>query len=225
MKLVVVVLLWLAPLSACVADEGPASSSSEQAGTSAVGIEAVGCGLRAAVGSGAVLGEAGLVVTVAHTVAGAKDIVVIDGDGTRHNARLRLLDPASDIALLQVEGLSVPALSLGASPALPEQGDLLVWNRADGISSKPVEITQRLLVTIEDIHLERDVQRTAYEFAGSVDVGDSGGVLVVNESVVGMVYARTRDGGGRGFALDERELADAMATDREGFVDSGECVP
>lgn len=192
-----------------------------------VGVEAFGCGLRPALGSGAVMARPGLVVTVAHTVAGADEITVIDQDANRHAAELRLLDPSSDIALLHVEGLAADPLPIG-STSFPAEAELLVWNRREGFRTKPVMLTRRLRVTIEDIYIDQDVQRTALEFAGSVDSGDSGGVLLLDDSIVAMVYARSRNDDDVGFALDERELGDALAdldALESGPVDPGPCVP
>lgn len=202
------------------------TAPAESAVTGAVGIEAFGCGLRPALGSGAVMARAGLVVTVAHTVAGADEITVIDHEGNRHVAELRMLDPSSDIALLHVEGLTAVPLPIG-STSVPADAHLLVWTRRDGFRTKPITLTRRLRVTIEDIYIDKDVRRTAFEFTGSVDSGDSGGVLLVDESIVAMVYARARNDDRLGFALDERELGDALddLQSSEGTVDSGPCVP
>lgn len=193
---------------------------------SAVGIEATGCGLQPAIGSGAVVAEPGLVVTVAHAVAGSDQITVIDHAGVRHDAELRLLDPASDVAVLQVDALQAEPLSLGSTTA-PVDGHLLARGRRDNVAEVPVTLTRRIVVTIEDIYTEVEVERTAFELDGKVEPGDSGGVVVVDGVAVAMVYAKARNVDGVGFALDEKELADAIeaaGNATPGPIDSGRCV-
>lgn len=193
---------------------------------SAVGIEATGCGLRAAIGSGAVVAEQGMVVTVAHAVAGSGEITVIDQAGTRHDAVLQLLDPDSDIAVLRVTTLGAEPLQLGSTTA-PADGHLLVRGRRDDIAVVPVTLTRRLRVTIEDIYTENEVERTAFEFSGLVDPGDSGGLIIVDDAVVAMVYAKARNVDDVGFAVDERELSaaiEAAGASPPAPIDSGRCV-
>ncbi len=201
--------------------------------SSAVGIEAEGCSLEPAVASGAVVHSPGLVMTVAHAVAGSRSITVIDHEGARFPATLRFLDPESDIALLHVEQLadrSPAARPLPVSSADPPvDGQLFVRDGDGGIETKPVTLTKRLNVTIEDIYIDTEVRRTAFELQGEVTGGDSGGMVVVDGSVVAMVYARARTAE-RGFALDETELTDALAQPGAtavpgAAITSGNCVP
>ncbi|MBE3576381.1 MAG: trypsin-like peptidase domain-containing protein [Limnochordales bacterium] len=60
------------------------------------------------VGSGVIIDSRGLVLTNNHVVAGAKRIDVFLSDGRHFPGRVRGADPWSDLAVIQLEGLSAP---------------------------------------------------------------------------------------------------------------------
>jgi S1-C subfamily serine protease len=215
-----IVLLCLVLFVVACSDDGAGAAS-------AVGIEASGCGLISAVGSGAVVAEPGVVVTTAHTVAGSNEITVIDRHGDRHVANLLFIDPNQDIALLAAPSLDRLPLPIGSADA-GDAGERTVWDRRTGFRTDGLTVTRELSVTIEDIYIDREVTRQALEFRGPVGRGDSGAVLVVDGEAVGMVYAKARSTDDLGYALDESELVDAIASIDPGYrgsVSSGECVP
>lgn len=77
-------------------------------------------------GSGFILSADGVVVTNHHVVDGAKRLEVHMPDGKRFDARLLGSDPATDVAVLRLEGASgLPVVTLGTSDDL-EVGDWVV---------------------------------------------------------------------------------------------------
>jgi S1-C subfamily serine protease len=214
MKTLVVMLLLV---SAC---SSPTSVDDYLA--SVVGIEAHGCSLVAALGSGAIMGDR-QVVTSAHTVAGANEINVIDADERSLSAVLVAFDPAKDLAVLQVEALDREPLVLGQ--AAPDQsGWVLAWNRDDGPHEIPMSVTKRILVRIEDIYVDEIVERAAIEIDAEVVRGDSGAAVITKSGeVVGIVYATSRSRQA-GFALNAAEIEAIL--DRAGTtaVDPGPCT-
>lgn len=188
---------------------------------SVVGVEATGCSLVAALGSGTILDEH-RVVTSAHTVAGADDIAVIDVGGRSRPATLVAFDPDKDLAVLSVPDLDHPPLALARARG-GENGWVIAWDRDTGVHSSPMTVTKRLRVSIEDIYVNGVVERGAIEIDAAVGPGDSGGA-VVNSSgeVVGVVYAtsRTRTAG---FALNDDEIAAVLADANDQPVDPGRC--
>ncbi len=196
--------------------------SEVQPGKSGVGIVAEGCWLTAQVASGVVLESRGQVVTVAHAIAGATSISVIDDAGAAHPATLRVLDKDRDLAVLAVPSLDAPALSLGSSA--PGPGALLAWSRSAGVTYDEVSVTKRLLVTIEDIFVEEIIVRNALEVHGDIDSGDSGGaVLSPTGHVLGIIYAQSRSRDDVGFATDASELKILLRTMPEVPSTTGRC--
>jgi len=197
---------------------------------SAVGVRASGCSLVDALGSGAVLAQPGLVVTSAHTVAGSNRIEVVDVGNQTHRATLVLFDPDSDLALLDVPTLTAPPLLLG-SAAVNDNAVAHTWSPHDGFTANDVVVERLLRVTIEDIYIEDEVRRTAFEFRGPIGKGDSGAAVTVNGRIAGVVYAQIRGENQVGFALDRAELDDALdeldelAAKGRTPVDSGRCTP
>lgn len=220
-------------VSACAADGDEAV---DRAVASGVGVVAEGCGLTAQVGSGVVLRHTGdeaggvddtLVVTVAHTIKGAATVTVVDADSDEHRARVVGFDKDADLAVLAVSDLDAPALAAAAASATGlggTEGSIVTWSREDGVEQAPVEIVKRLRVTIEDIYIDEVVERGAWEIAGPVSVGDSGGpVLDASGDVVGIVYASSRGRDRVGFATDQAELADLLTSVTGATVDNGTC--
>ena len=202
-----------------------------EATRSGVGVVAEGCGLAARVGSGVVVsGDDGepVVVTVAHTLRGATAATVVDAAGDEHDARVVAFDKDADLAALEAPSLSAPSIPVAADADAVvggTNGSILTWGRDDGVAQVPVEIVKRLRVTIEDIYVDEIVERTALEIAGAVTVGDSGGpVLDADGDVIGIVYANSRARESVGFATDQLELTDLLATVTGEQVDTGTCI-
>lgn len=190
---------------------------------STVGVLADGCGPTASAGSGVVLGAPGQVVTVAHTVAGATNVVVVDAAGERWPADLVSIDVGADLAVLTVDGLTAPALTAGSVQTGPARAHR--WSIEDGVDEQPVEVTTRLAITIDDIYGEQSVRRSGIEISGDIEVGDSGGPVVLDDgTVIGIVYARSRTRVSTAFATDATEIARVLAAVSPQAVDAGRCV-
>lgn len=202
----------------------PDAGSDTAATVSGVGVRADGCSLASTIGSGAIVEQAGRVVTVAHTIAGATTVVVVDAAGRAHEARVIAFDKDRDLAVLRSNTLAGPALPLG----VPRTGaaSLLTWRPDDGVVRRSAEITRLLAVTIEDIYTEGRAERNGLEVDGAVTLGDSGGPVLDRDGfVVGVVYATSRARPGIAFATDSNEIAAVLATipPDEPTVSNGRC--
>lgn len=214
----IAVAVGIAAVGACSTGAGPSADDHLR---SVVGVEATGCSLVAALGSGTILDDH-RVVTSAHTVAGAHDIEVIDADGRSRPATLVALDPDKDLAVLAVPDLDQPPLALARARG-GEDGWVIAWNRDTGVRSAPMTVTKRLRVSIEDIYVDGVVERGAIEIDAAIGPGDSGGAVVTSTGeVVGVIYAtsRTRRAG---FALNDDEIAAVLADANDQPVDPGRC--
>lgn len=218
-RLLVVMAITAAP--ACASSPAPAADdTSTSLAEAAVGIVVDGCTLVDELGSGAVVEERGQVITVAHTLSGARSVTVVDTEGTGHDATISAFDPDSDLAVLDVPGLDVAPLPLATGPVSLGDATVYGWSRADGVSAIPVEVSRRLAITIEDIYVEDQVERTGIELVGDIDVGVSGGpVIDADGEVIGIVYARSRGREGIGFATDSDEVRELLDVRPLGPVD------
>ncbi len=189
---------------------------------SGVGILAEGCSLVAQLASGVVVDLPGQVVTVAHAIAGATSISVVDYEGEVHLATVRAFDKDSDLAVLDVTGLDAPALAV--APSKVGAGFMMTWNRDAGVMFNEIVVSKQLTVTIEDIYVKEVVERRGIEVFGEVQPGDSGGgVLSPAGDVIGIIYAQSRVRDGVGFATDSSELRALLRTTANTPVANGHC--
>ncbi len=156
------------------------------------------------------------VVTNAHVVAGATSVrVVQDGTGTPINlpARVVLYDPHRDVAVLDVPGLSRPALGFSGGGAAGDVGDVVGYPENGGFTVDPARITTRMSATGPDIYDNATVTRDVYQLRALVRPGNSGGPLVApSGAVYGIVFAAATDTSDTGYALTAAEAgADARA--------------
>ncbi|MEO6713958.1 MAG: trypsin-like peptidase domain-containing protein [Mycobacteriales bacterium] len=140
-------------------------------------------------GSGIVINDKGAVLTALHVVEGARQIDVEFADGTRSAARITKGDPATDIAVLEVDHapqIVVPAVLAGA-PQVGEPvfavGNPLALERS--LTAGVVSATGRRIRTRNGGTLSGLIQ-----FDAAVNPGSSGGPLLnAGGQVVGIVTA------------------------------------
>lgn len=206
-------LLGTLALGGCAADDPIAHDT-------AVGVIATGCGLGNSIGGGAIVGD-GLVVVTAHTVAGARSIEV-DVDGIRHPGEVVAFDKDLDIAILRVD-IRSPAATLGTVRD-SDDATLVTWHPDRGLTASFVEVRRRIVVTIEDIYVEGEHERRAFEFAAPIRPGDSGAPIYGADSgVAGIVYAASRDRADVGFAVRAVEIGEVLARVGEPVVGADRC--
>jgi hypothetical protein len=175
-----------------------------------VSIRATGC-FVASLGTGVSVDHS-LVLTSAHVVAGTDEIEVTDAAGVLRSASIVHLDPVLDIALLQVPGL--PERGVLVSSTKQQRGAqgtaLLPAELTDGKSrgettnhrQVPVELIRPVILETEDIYIEADVSRPAYEIRTEIIAGDSGAPVLVGREVVAIVWARSRVAEDRAWAIN-----------------------
>ena len=121
--------------------------------------------------------ESGLVLTASHSVERDEDIWVGLADGTKHEARLLGRDPATDLAVLGVEGLGVGSAAASEGEARVGQLSLAVGRpaRGEGIRASfgIVSAVGGPLRMGRGARLERYAQTDATPFLGL-----SGGALI-----------------------------------------------
>jgi Do/DeqQ family serine protease len=177
--------------------------------------------LESSLGSGVIVDPAGLAVTNAHVIKGAREITVMLSDGREFPASITLNDPASDLALLQLQtnGQTVPFATLRPSEQL-EVGDLVLaignpFGVGQTVTSGIVSALARSSLNINDFNFF--IQTDA-----AINPGNSGGPLVAMDGgVVGINSAiYSRDGGslGIGFSIPSEMVATILAAAKTGRV-------
>jgi serine protease Do len=154
-------------------------------------------------GSGVIVSAEGHILTNNHVVEGADDIVVKIGRETReYKARKVGGDPGTDLAVLKIEGKSLPAITFGDSDKI-RVGDIAIavgnpFGLTQSVSMGVVSATGRGNMGIIDY--ENFIQTDA-----SINPGNSGGALVdVEGRLIGIntaIFSRTGGNQGIGFAV------------------------
>ena len=190
-------------------DDPAARAIAAVAEASTFKVTAATCGLSS-VGTGFVIAH-GYVVTNAHVVAGAdaRGIRVSGVAGDVLDAVPVLVDPAFDIALLYVDGLTrrplrSPATTRSAAPSAPPSAT----RAAAALTILPAAVSSRYPATGHDIYARDRVRRQILELRAEVDRGDSGGPLILADGTVGgVVFAEARTDPDVGYALAATEVA------------------
>lgn len=195
------------------------------ASRSVVRVLGTACGL-AIEGSGWVAGP-GVVVTNAHVVAGEHDTTVeVGGHEPEMSAYPIAFDPADDIAILRVPGLSLPSLRLAASPSSGRAGAILGYPENGPFDVQPGRIGTTQKIITDDAYGRGPVARLLTPLRGLVRPGNSGGPLVGRDgSVLTTVFASTTGGGPRGgYGVANATVAQVLAGAGR-MVGTGECSP
>jgi Do/DeqQ family serine protease len=156
-------------------------------------------------GSGVIISSDGYIVTNNHVIDGADTIQVTLNDKRQFDAVLVGTDPATDIALLKVEGTDLPTISFGASDDLKigewvlAVGNPFMLNST--VTAGIVSAKARTLgMQSGKLGIESFIQTDA-----AVNPGNSGGALVNTAGqLVGIntaIYSQTGNYAGYSFAV------------------------
>src|SRR2546425_331817 len=156
-----------------------------------------------ALGSGVIISEDGYILTNNHVVDGADEIkVVLADDKKEFDTKVIGTDPQTDIAVIKVEGKSLPAITITDSDKL-EVGDVVLaignpFGVGQTVTTGIVSAKGRGGMGIVDY--ENFIQTDA-----SINPGNSGGALVdVEGRLVGInqsIISRSGGNNGIGFAV------------------------
>jgi S1-C subfamily serine protease len=209
-------------------DAGLATSARlERAGNSILKVRGVASSCsRQIEGSGFVIGPEKL-MTNAHVVAGTDRLTVQQGSAALP-ATVVLYDPDRDLAVLDVPGLTRPALAFARTPATTGQSAAPAGYPLDGpFTITPGRVSSQLALRGPNIYSTATVVREVYTLRSAVRPGNSGGpLLAADGSVLGVVFGAARDKPNVGFALTAAEAAPDVTA---GLVDetaaaTGQCT-
>jgi len=176
----------------------------------------------AGLGSGFIISPDGYVVTNNHLVQGARgtgtvdEVTVILSDRKEYKARIVGRDPATDLALLKIDGRNLPFVRFGQS-ANTRVGD---WVVAIG---NPLGLGGTVTAGIVSA-IGRNIGATQYDrfiqTDAAINRGNSGGPMFdLNGNVIGIntaLYSETGGNIGIGFAIPADQAAPVIAQLRTG---------
>lgn len=167
-------------------------------------------------GTGFVIGPE-RIITNAHVVAGSSRAVVETAAGTA-DATVVLYDSDRDLAVLAVPGLSAPALTFAAVPAVSGADAVVAGYPLGGpYTLGAARISTEFTLRGPDIYAADTVVREVYTLRGSVRPGNSGGPLLNPDgTVLGVVFGASVAEPEVGFALTADEVAPVVSA---GLVD------
>lgn len=211
--------------SACAPDP-PAAAAAVAVTTTCRSVTEFGAGM---------LIDNGLVLTSAHVVAAAEDITV-HIDGRDIAADVVAFDPDNDLAYLEPitplqHGWSLATLAKIGSVERGSPASVYVVRDGE-MTRLDATVVRRLEIDTEDIYIDADVTRPGWEVHYPIEPGDSGGAVVVDGVVIGVVWAKSRAAGDRAYAIDPvrggdllgDQLATATMNNRDGApIDFGRC--
>jgi serine protease Do len=152
-------------------------------------------------GSGFIVSEDGLILTNAHVVANASDVIVKLTDRREFRARVLGSDPKTDIAVLKVDAHHLPAVGLG-NPADLRVGE---WVLAIGSPYGFENSVTVGVVSATGRSLPDDSAVPFIQTDAAINPGNSGGPLFnARGQVVGInsqIYSRTGGFQGLSFAI------------------------
>ncbi|SDJ51751.1 Colicin V production protein [Actinokineospora alba] len=165
---------------------------------------------RALEGSGFVIARE-RVMTNAHVVAGTDEVSVESGE-SQLRARVVHYDPATDVAILAVPGLTAPPLPFAPGDAKSGQDAIVLGYPLDGpYTASPARVRDRIPLRGPDIYDSATVNRDVFTLRAKVLSGNSGGPLVdTNGQVVGVIFGAAVDNSETGFALTAAEVREEV---------------
>jgi Do/DeqQ family serine protease len=154
------------------------------------------------IGSGFILDADGVIVTNAHVVDGATDVMVTLKDGREFEGTVVGADPVTDVAVVKIEATDLPTVSLGnVADIRPGEWAIAIGNPLgldNTVTAGIISATGRSSAEVQIPDKQVDFIQTD----AAINPGNSGGPLL-NETgqVIGMNTAIIGGAQGLGFAI------------------------
>ncbi len=186
---------------------------------------AIACGQNQS-GSGVVI-STNRIITNAHVVAGVSEPVVQTLNDGAVTGRIVYFDPVDDLAVIAVDGLPTPRLTL--VPTVPAGTDTIVDGYPFGgpFRSHAADVVAVGTLQVADIYGKNPAPRQVYTLAADVQQGESGGALLTESgAVAGIIFAKgaTTENVGYALAMEEVIPVASQAASLSSPVSSGDCI-
>jgi Do/DeqQ family serine protease len=165
----------------------------------------------ASLGSGVIVSSKGYILTNHHVIEAADEIEVALVDGKKLKARAVGSDPETDIAVLQVEGGPVPAITFGDADALRVGDVVLAIGNPFGVGQT---VTMGIVSALGRSQLGINTFENFIQTDAAINPGNSGGALIDTAgNLVGIntaIYSRSGGSLGIGFAIPASSAKQVM---------------
>jgi serine protease DegQ len=165
----------------------------------------------ASLGSGVIVSPKGYILTNHHVVEAADEIEVALIDGKKLKAKAVGSDPETDIAVLQVEGGPVPAITFGDADALRVGDVVLAIGNPFGVGQT---VTMGIVSALGRSQLGINTFENFIQTDAAINPGNSGGALIDSAgNLVGIntaIYSRSGGSLGIGFAIPASSARNVM---------------
>jgi hypothetical protein len=192
---------------------------------SILNVRAVACS-KLQEGTGFAISDS-LVLTNAHTIAGAKNVRLVNSLGNTASGWVVGFDASRDLALINVAGMDLKPLRF----ARPEVGSATAFGyvKDKGLQAVSVSLVERLTANGYDLYQEVPTKRKVWYVTGPLTRGFSGGPVTNSAGdVVGVTFAVSRSAENTsiptGYILDELEARAFISnTDTDRAADTLDC--
>ena len=155
---------------------------------------------RVAAGSGVIISADGYIVTNNHVVDGADELLVTLNDNKEYSARIIGADATTDLALIKIDGKSLPAIQIANSDDVKVGEWVLAVGNPLGLNN-PVTAG---IVSAKARSMGQGVS-SMIQTDAAINQGNSGGALVNTQGALiginAMIYSQTGSNIGYGFAI------------------------
>ena len=169
-------------------------------------------------GSGVIVSTKGFILTNHHVVEAADDIEVALADGKKLRARTVGSDPETDLAVLQVQGADLPAITFGNDNGLSVGDVVLAIGNPFGVGQT---VTMGIVSALGRSHLGINTFENFIQTDAAINPGNSGGALIDSAgNLIGIntaIYSRSGGSLGIGFAIPVSSARQVM----EQIISSG----
>lgn len=156
---------------------------------------------RSAAGSGVIISADGYIVTNNHVVDGADELTITANDNQEYSARVVGADKTTDLALIKIDGKSLPAIAIANSDDIKVGEWVLAVGNPLGLNNT---VTAGI-VSAKARSLGANGVESFIQTDAAINAGNSGGALVnAKGELVGinaMLYSQTGSYSGYGFAI------------------------
>jgi len=165
-------------------------------------------------GTGIVIDDQGHILTNYHVISGAEAVSVYAEDGRERSARVIFGDPATDIAILEVEDTEglVP-LALGDSDAMEVGNPVIAMGNALGLDETSPTVSVGIVSALgRTIETDQAVLEDLIQTDAAINAGNSGGPLLnAAGEVIGINTAIASGAENIGFSISINSVSEEIA--------------